>query len=80
MRTQLKRAAAAPRMMLVLMMLAGVGYLANAFTMLTLPDWSSYVTPVAGWLYLGEIPIIFWLLIWGARPRPGATLPGSQAA
>ena len=69
-----------PRFLGYLMMLAGVGYLANAFTVLTRPDLSAYVSPVAGWLYLGEIPIIFWLLIWGARPRPGATVPETHAA
>lgn len=69
-----------PRFLGYLMMLAGVGYLANAFTVLTLPDFSSYVSPVAGWLYLGEIPIIFWLLIRGARPRPGTAAPATVTA
>jgi hypothetical protein len=69
-----------PRFLGYLLMIAGVGYLANAFTVLTLPDLSAYVSPVAGWLYLGEIPIIFWLLIWGARPRPGAVEAGLRTA
>lgn len=69
-----------PRILGYLMMLAGIGYLANSFTVLTLPHLSDYVTPVAGWLYLGEIPIIFWLLIWGARPQPGAPAPETVAA
>lgn len=67
-----------PRFLGYLLMIAGVGYLANAFTVLTLPDLSAYVSPVAGWLYLGEIPIIFWLLIWGARPRPDAVAAGTR--
>ena len=67
-----------PRFLGYLLMIAGVGYLANAFTVLTLPDLSAYVSQVAGWLYLGEIPIIFWLLIWGARPRPDAVVAGTR--
>lgn len=69
-----------PRLLGHLMMLASIGYLANSFTVLTLPHLSGYVTPVAGWLYLGEIPIIFWLLIRGARPQPGTPTPESVTA
>lgn len=61
-----------PRPLGYLLMLAGTGYLAKAFTTLTLPGLSGYVSPIAGWLSFGEIPIIFWLLIRGARPDGGA--------
>lgn len=69
-----------PPLLGYLMMAAGAAYLANAFATLVLPAVSPYVAPVAGVLYLGELPIIFWLLIRGARPRPeraaGEAAPG----
>jgi hypothetical protein len=36
---------------------------------LLLPQYESGVDRVAGILEFGELPIIFWLLIWGARTR-----------
>lgn len=53
-----------------LLMIAGVGYLASAFTTLVLPHFAPLVNKVALLLELGELPIIVWLAIWGARPRP----------
>ncbi len=59
-----------PRVFGVLLMIAGVGYVATSFTTLVLPRYAELVEKVAGPLYFGELPIIFWLLIWGARERP----------
>lgn len=59
-----------PRVLGYLLMIAGVGYLASAFATLILPEYAPLVARVALPLELGELPIIFWLLIWGARPRP----------
>ena len=59
-----------PRVLGYLLMIAGVGYLASAFATLVLPEYAPLVARVALPLELGELPIIFWLLIWGARPRP----------
>jgi uncharacterized protein DUF4386 len=53
-----------------LLMIAGVGYLGSAFTTLVLPQYAPLVNKVALLLELGELPIIVWLAIWGARPRP----------
>ena len=53
-----------------LLMIAGVGYLASAFTTLVLPQYAPLVNKLALALELGELPIIVWLAIWGARPRP----------
>jgi hypothetical protein len=50
-----------------LLLLAGVGYVVNAFVMVVAPHIEPFVEPVAGVLEMGELPIIFWLLIWGAR-------------
>jgi Domain of unknown function (DUF4386) len=59
-----------PRVFGVLLMIAGVGYVATSFTTLVLPRYAELVEKVAGPLYFGELPIIFWLLIRGARTRP----------
>lgn len=53
-----------------LLLVAGAGYLADAIAALVLPDLRPYVAPVVQVLIFGEVPIIFWLAIWGARvPR-----------
>lgn len=62
-----------PRVLGVLLMIAGCAYLAAAFASLVLPRYAPLVGKVAMPLEVAEIPIIFWLLIWGARPqRPDA--------
>lgn len=61
-----------PRVLGILLMIAGTGYVASAFTTLCLPAFAD----VMGWVGLiaafGELPIMFWLLIWGARPLKAA--------
>jgi len=59
-----------PRVFGVLLMIAGVAYLASSFATLVLPRYAPLVEKVAMPLYFGELPIIFWLLIWGAKTRP----------
>jgi hypothetical protein len=59
-----------PRVLGVLMMIAGSGYLASAFTSLLLPQYGKLVGQIALVLETGELPIIFWLVIWGTRLRP----------
>ncbi len=61
-----------PRFLGVLLIIAGVGNVAIAFTALVLPQYVDRVSPFAMALAFGEMPIIFWLLIWGARPQPAA--------
>jgi hypothetical protein len=58
-----------PRVLGVLMMLAGAGYLVSSTTAILLPQYTHQVSQVTGILALGELPIIFWLLIWGAREQ-----------
>jgi hypothetical protein len=41
-----------------------------AFATLVLPQYAELVSKVAFPLEVGELPIIFWLLIWGAKTRP----------
>jgi hypothetical protein len=59
-----------PRLLGILLMIAGVAYLASAFATLFLPQYAPLVSQIALPLEVGELPIIFWLLIWGAKTRP----------
>src|SRR5216684_6033969 len=54
-----------PRVLGVLLFIAGSGYLASSFTSLLLPSYRHLVDQFAMVLTIGELPIIFWLLIWG---------------
>ncbi len=56
-----------PRAFGVLLMIAGVAYLASSFATLILPQYAPLVGQVALPLEVAELPIVFWLLIWGAR-------------
>ena len=59
-----------PRVLGVLMMIAGVAYLASSFTSLVLPGYADLVGQFAMVLAFGELPFVFWLWIWGMRLRP----------
>jgi hypothetical protein len=59
-----------PRFLGVLLFVAGFGYLASSFTSLLLPQYAHLVDQFAMVLTAGELPIIFWLLIWGAKDQP----------
>ena len=59
-----------PRFLGVLLFIAGSGYLASSFTSLLLPSYRHFVDQFAMILEAGELPIIFWLLIWGAKVPP----------
>jgi Domain of unknown function (DUF4386) len=62
-----------PRILGVLIVMAGVAYCVTSTGSLLWPEHrgaiNRYMTP----LYFGEVPIIFWLLIKGARERPLAS-------
>ena len=58
-----------PRILGYLLIIAGVGYVAGSFAGLAAPDYAAAVGRVTSILVVGELPIIFWLLIWGARPQ-----------
>ena len=52
-----------------LLFVAGAAYLAIAFSTLVMPSLRPFVDPIALTLKMGELPIIFWLLIWGAKQQ-----------
>jgi len=59
-----------PKVLGYLLVVAGSAYLVAAFATLVVPAWLPVVSKFALPLETAELPIIFWLLIWGARPRP----------
>jgi hypothetical protein len=61
-----------PRVLGILLMIAGCGYVARSFSELVLPQAADAVGRVAGILSVAELPIILWLLIWGAKPQTTA--------
>jgi hypothetical protein len=58
-----------PRFLGYLLFLAALGYLASSATFLLLPSYGPVVDTFATKLTLCELPIILWLLIWGARDQ-----------
>ena len=63
-----------PRLLGVLLFIAGSGYLVSSFTSILLPQYANLVGQIALVLGVGELPIIFWLFIRGLRPS-GITEP-----
>lgn len=61
-----------PRVFGVLLLIAGSAYLVSAFFTLIVPQYAGQVTPITGLLEIAELPIIFWLLIRGAREERSA--------
>jgi Domain of unknown function (DUF4386) len=59
-----------PRFLGYLLFIAAFGYLAGSFTYLVLPSYRHLVDQFAMVLTIAELPIIFWLLIWGAKDQP----------
>lgn len=66
-----------PRFIGALLMIAGTGYVADSFAELVLPHYADAVGRVTMITNFGELPIIFWLLIWGAKPQRGS-VPAAQ--
>jgi hypothetical protein len=56
-----------PRILGLLLMVAGFAYLMSSFTSIVLPAYRHVVSQIMMPLYFGEVPIIFWLLIKGAK-------------
>ena len=56
-----------PRILGILLLVAGVAYLLGSVTRIVFPEQASVISPFLTPLYFGEVPIIFWLLVKGAR-------------
>jgi hypothetical protein len=60
-----------PRILGYLLLIAGCGYTISSATSIVLPEYRVAVSRIVMPLYFGEVPIIFWLLIKGAKlPQP----------
>jgi len=49
------------------LIVAGVAYVANSVTTLFFPEYARVISPVMLALGAGELPILVWLIGWGAR-------------
>jgi len=56
-----------PKVLGVLLIIAGVGYLLGTITFSVLPQYQSALSTPITLLEMGELPIILWLLIVGAK-------------
>jgi len=65
-----------PRVLGFLLFIAGFGNVASSFTSLLLPQQVNVVGQFTSILTAAELPIVFWLLIWGAKV-PEVTDPAS---
>jgi hypothetical protein len=61
-----------PRILGVLLLVAGFAYLTTSITSLVLPEHRQVVSRIMMPLYFGELPIIFWLLLKGAGAPAGS--------
>ncbi|MEO7795085.1 MAG: DUF4386 domain-containing protein [Thermoanaerobaculia bacterium] len=68
-----------PKFLGYLLWVAGAAYVTDAFFTLIAPQYMAAVSKVTGLLVMAEVPIIFWLLIWGAKKLPG-TVPAVKPA
>ena len=64
-----------PRILGILLLVAGFAYLTASVTAIVVPEYRRAVWRIMTPLYFGEVPIIFWLLIKGARGVPAAPQP-----
>ncbi len=62
-----------PRLLGILLLVAGFGYVTSSVTAIVFPGYSEIVSRVAMPFLFGEFPIIFWLLIKGARAPSSAS-------
>ncbi len=62
-----------PKILGVLLMIAGFGYLLGSFMFQILPQYDDALSTFIMVLEMGELPIILWLLIVGAKTQVGET-------
>ena len=59
-----------PRILGVLLILNGIAYMILCFTFLLFPDYQTIIVKIATpFLFLGELPILLWLLIKGVKVK-----------
>lgn len=70
------RAVYAPTILGILLVIAGAGYIADGFGVVLIPD---YDMSVAAFTFVGEVVLIFWLLLRGRRLTPPRSAPNAAA-
>lgn len=69
-----------PRLLGVLLIIGGVAYMIESFTILLFPDYKAFISQYAFVFYSpGEGLTILWLLIWGAKLR-SSDAPAAEPA
>ncbi len=68
-----------PRFLGVWLFLNGIAYLAQSFTGLLWPQYGGVVSKIAFPVEFGEMALMLWLVIKGARPQPLDTAASSLA-
>ena len=58
-----------PRILGILLIVAGLGYLVDCLGKFLLPN---YTLTVSTYTFIGELSLTFWLLIWGVKDQPRA--------
>lgn len=61
-----------PSILGISIIVGGIGYVLGSLSSLVIPDRAFWLFDAAGILQLGELPIIAWLVIWGARVAAAA--------
>lgn len=66
-----------PKILGGLLMMAGVGYVLSSVMSLVLPEYKAALSQLISVLEMGELPIIFWLLIVGAQAQGSDSFQGA---
>ncbi len=61
-----------PKVLGLLLILAGTAYLMSSFTFFVLPQYKASLSQIITILEVGEVPIVFWLLVGRIRVPPTA--------
>jgi hypothetical protein len=69
-----------PRLLGVLLVVTGAAYLASSFAALVAPQYEPLVTRWTLPLKMGELPMMVWLLVWGAREQAARRSPADGLA
>ncbi len=59
--------------------IAAFGYLANSAVAILAPAYRQAIGQFADPVQMAELPIIFWLLIWGEKVKPVPPLPPANS-
>jgi len=67
-----------PKFLGALLILAGIGYIVTSLTYFVFADQGAMIRTAVMPLYFGEVPIILWMMIFGAKV-PVASAPTREA-